>query len=151
MLCPAHSDREQSLSVSVDEGRIKWQCFACGKDATARVRLALIREYQIDPGCLPVPAKEKQDILDLIERIVTGDTADHAGVRLRVAAALEGYADLPRGGELERLAARAHVNRVTAYRARKSPPGLQTANTSTYRPGEKPVKPSTSEPRGEVA
>ena len=90
-------------------------------------------------------------MLDLIEQIVTADTADHAGIRLRVAAAIEGYADLPRGGELERIAGRAHVNRVTAYRARKNPPGLQTANTSTYPSGGKPVKPSTSEPRGEVA
>ena len=59
MLCPAHNDREPSLSVSVDDGRIKWQCFACGPGATARVRLALIREYQIDAGCLPMPQRRR--------------------------------------------------------------------------------------------
>lgn len=151
-LCPAHADREPSLSVSLEDGRVKWQCFACGREATARVRLALIREYGIQAGCLPLPAKEKQDILDLIEQILTADTADHAGVRLRAIAALEGLASLPRGGELERIACRAHVNRVTAYRARKNPPPeVKGANPGSYSPAEKVVKPRRSRHPPEVA
>jgi hypothetical protein len=139
MLCPAHSDREPSLSISVDDGRIKWQCLACGSDATAKVRLALIREYGIDPACLPLPAKDKGDILEQVAAIVTGD-CDYAEKVLRVAAALEGYRELPRGGELERIAALAGVARRSAYRARKAAPGLQAANTRSYAPAENPVK-----------
>jgi hypothetical protein len=37
-------------------------------------------------------------------------------------AALEGYADLPRGEELERLAGLAQLSNATAYSARKIPP-----------------------------
>lgn len=139
MLCPAHNDRGPSLSISVDDGRVKWQCFACGKDATAKVRLALIREYGIEPGCLPMPAKEREDILDCITAIVAGD-CDYAEKVLRVAAAIEGYRDLPRGGELERIAALAGVARRSAYRARKATAGLQAANTRSYPPAEIPVK-----------
>lgn len=145
MLCPAHNDREPSLSISVDGDRIKWQCFACGPGATARVRLALIREYRIDPGCLPLPAKEKQDILDRLTEILGAEKTDHAEKVLRAMAALEGYADLPRGAELARIASRAGVGLASAYRARKAGPDFKTANHSSYPSPENPVKPRRSE------
>jgi hypothetical protein len=73
------------------------------------------------------PLTEPGDVLELLRQIVTADTADHAKVRLRAVAALEGYADLPRGEELERLAGLAQLSNATAYSARKVPrPALVT-------------------------
>jgi hypothetical protein len=60
------------------------------------------------------------DLLALLRAILTANTPDHAGVRLRAIAALEGYTELPRGGKLEQLADLVSIHRVTAYRARKS-------------------------------
>lgn len=145
MLCPAHDDTEASLGMSLDGSQLKYHCFAC--QDTAKVRLALIRVYGIEPRCLPLPPKEKQDILNLLEQILTADTADHAGIRLRALAALEGYADLPGGAELARIAVRASVGLASAYRAKKSPPPVTTANPGSYPPEEKAVKQRRSERR----
>lgn len=147
-LCPAHDDGAHSLGVSIgDRQRIIWQCFAgCSR---TRVRAALI-EAGIPSECLPLVTREREDLLDIIRKIVTADTADHAGIRLRILAALEGYADLPRGGELERIAALVRVNRVTAYRARRLPLP-STDNPGSYPPAAKPVKPRRSRERPEVA
>jgi hypothetical protein len=148
-LCPAHDDREHSLGVSVGEQRrVVWQCFAgCTR---TRVRAELVG-LGVPSGCLPLVAREKEDILDVIRQVVTGDTPDHGAVRLRVLAALDGYADLPRGGELDRLAATARVNRATAYRAKKSPPEVKADNTGSYPSEQKPVKSRRSQPPGNVA
>lgn len=148
-LCPVHDDREHSLGVSVGEKRrVVWQCFAgCTR---TRVRAALV-ELGVPSGCLPLVTREKEDILDLIRQIVTADTPDHGAVRLRVVAALEGFTDLPRGAELDRLAERAGVNRATAYRAKKAPPQLATDNPGSYPSEQKPVKSRRSQPPGNVA
>lgn len=116
--CPAHDDHDPSLGVSVADGRVKWNCFAC-RDGQ-RVRMALHRAYGIPLACLPLAAAEKQDILDRLAEILTADTADHAEVRVRAIAALEGHGDLPRGGELARIARLAHTALASAYRARKT-------------------------------
>ena len=116
--CPAHDDSEPSLVFSVVNDQLKYNCFACKN--RQKVRLALIRAG-VPPSCLPFTAAEKEDILDQLYRILTADIADHGNVRLRAAAALEGFRDLPGGSELDRIAALAHVHRATAYRARKSP------------------------------
>lgn len=113
--CPAHDDHEPSLGVSVVDGRLKYNCFAC--DNNAKVRLAMIRAFGINPGCLSLPAKERQDILDRLQDILTAE-ADHAEKVVRAVAALEGYPDLPQGGELARVAALARVGLASAYRAR---------------------------------
>lgn len=149
MLCPAHDDRERSLSVSIgNKGRVIWQCFAgC---AQTRVRAALTAGG-VASGCLSLAGKEREDLLDLLRAILTADTPDHGAVRLRALAALEGYANLPRGGELERIAGLASVNRATAYRARKAAPGVKTANPSSYSPAETSVKSRRSGPPGKVA
>ena len=47
----------------------------------------------------PMPAKE-EDLLDWIDALAAAPTDNHAEVRLRIVAALEGYRELPRGGEL---------------------------------------------------
>ena len=81
------------------------------------------------PARAPAPPERLRQLLgeagevpELLRLIVTADTADHAKVRLRALAALEGYADLPRGEELERLAGLAQLSNATAYSARKIPP-----------------------------
>ena len=139
--CPAHDDGKHSLGISAgDRQRVIWQCFAgCSR---ARVRAELIGKG-VPPGCLPFVGAEKEEMLDLLRVILTADTADHAGVRLRAMAALEGYSGLPRGGELERIAGLTRVNRVTAYRERKKPPP-STDNPGSYTPPRKPVKPRRS-------
>jgi hypothetical protein len=146
-LCPAHDDSTHSLGVSVkDRQRIVWNCFAC--DNNPRVRLALIRVCGIDPGCLRLPRAEREDMLDRLERILTAATDRHADKVLHAMAALEGYQDLPKGAELERIARLADVSRAGAFNARKRPLG-STDNTCSYAPAEKPVKPGRS--RGRAA
>jgi hypothetical protein len=148
-LCPVHDDREHSLGISLgDKQRVTWQCFAgCSR---ARIRAVLV-ERGVPSGCLPLVTREREDVLDLIRQVVTADTPDHGAVRLRVLAALDGYANLPRGGELDRLAAAARVNRATAYRARKSPPEVKADNPGSYSSEQKPVKSRRSQPPGNVA
>ncbi len=148
-LCPAHDDREHSLGVSLgDRQRVTWQCFAgC---ARARIRAVLI-ERGVPSGCLSLVTREREDVLDLIRQVVTADTPDHGAVRLRVLATLEGYADLPRGGDLDRLAEAARVNRATAYRARKTAAQVKGDNPGSYSPEQEPVKPRRSQPPGNVA
>ena len=135
--CPAHDDHEPSLGVSVVDGRLKFNCFVCKN--RQKVRMALHRVYGIDLRCLPLGAAEKQDVLDIIAGLVFADTDSHAEIRLRIAAAMEGYRELPRGGELERIAALASIHAVTAYKIRKSPL-TSTANPGSYTPAGKPVK-----------
>lgn len=148
-LCPAHGDREHSFGISIgDKQRLMWQCFAgCSR---VRIRAVLI-EAGVPSDCLPLVAREKEEILDVILKLVTADTPDHGAVRLRVLAALDGLADLPRGGELDRLAQRARVNRATAYRARKAAPLVKPDNPGSYPLAQKPVKPRRSQPPGNVA
>lgn len=71
----------------------------------------------------------EEDILGLLRRILTAATADHAKVRLQAVAVLEGYVDLPRGYELERLADLSQTGKGTAYKARRMvlPPPPATA------------------------
>jgi hypothetical protein len=144
-LCPAHDDRSHSFSISVsDDGkRLLYRCFAC--ENRRRERLALIHECGISPGCLPTPAREKEELLDYIEGLAAADTDNHAEVRLRIMAALEGYyPDLPRGRELERVAGRSSVSRATAFSVRRRDAPAETDKTSSYPPQQEPVKPRRS-------
>ena len=139
-LCPVHDDREHSFGISLADSarqRLTWNCFAgCTR---TRIRAVLISNGVPD-RCLPLVTKEREDLLTTLRLILSADTADHAGVRLRALAALEGYSDLPRGLELERIAGIGHINRVTAYRARKTPLPPPN-NPGSYTPPRKPVKP----------
>jgi hypothetical protein len=138
-LCPAHDDSTHSLGVSVkDRQRIVWNCFVC--DNQPRVRLALIRVCGIDPGCLRLARAEREDIMEQVLRILTSQTDKHADVRLRALAALEGYRDLPKGAELERIAGLAAVSRGQAFEARKRPL-TSTDNTCSYASANEAVKP----------
>jgi hypothetical protein len=138
-LCPAHDDAAHSLGVSVvDRQRIVWHCFAC--DNQPRVRLALISVCKIDQGCLRLSKAEREDVLDRLRRILTAPTDKHADKVLRAYAALEGYQDLPRGAELERIARLTGVSRGQAFEARKRPLG-SADNTCSYPLAKEPVKP----------
>lgn len=125
VLCPAHDDTEHSLSISIgSRQRIIWHCFAgCTR---LRVRAALIADG-VQPGCLPLPRAERDDIVEQLARILGDGSKDHAVIRLRALAALEGYKDLPRGAELAALAARAGISERTAFSARRA----STDNSST--------------------
>jgi predicted GIY-YIG superfamily endonuclease len=61
-----------------------------------------------------------KDVLDVLWKVLTVDNPDHARVRLWALAALEGRDDLPRGKELERLAALGRMQKTTAYNAKKA-------------------------------
>jgi hypothetical protein len=123
-LCPAHDDHRHSFSIGIgDRGEIAYQCFA-GCDVLG-VRADLIRDG-IHPGCLPVPRARREDLIEQLWQILGSGTKDHAIIRLRIAAALDGRSRLPRGDELAALAARAGISRRTAFNARR---------TSTDNPG----------------
>lgn len=138
--CPAHNDRKPSFGISVRGRRFEWNCFKDCKPE--RIRAALI-ESGVPSGCLPRSAREREDLIDLLQRLAYTDTADHAVIRLHIAAALEGhYVGLPKGGELERVAGLARVSRTVAYEARK------TALPSNHNPVITPVPESLSSRAG---
>lgn len=140
-LCPAHNDRRHSFSIGVtDDGKlIRYQCFVCKN--RRRERLALINECGISERCLPVPAKDAKEVLDYLARLLAAPTDNHAEIRLRAMAALEGYEDLPRGRELERIAGNTSVSAAAAYSYKRRGSPLQPDKTSSYTPSVKPVKP----------
>jgi hypothetical protein len=140
-LCPAHSDRHHSFSIGVS-GDGKWilfQCFVCKN--RRRERLALIKECGISERCLPVPAREVRDLLDFLAALVAAPTDNHAEIRLRIAAAMEGYHDLPRGRELERIAGYTSVSPASAYSYRKRQPPIDPDKTTSYSSNGRSVKP----------
>lgn len=143
-LCPAHPDRRHSFSIGVTEdGRlIRYQCFVCKN--RKRERLALINECGISEKCLPVPAKEAKDLVDYLFRLLAAPTDNHAEIRLRAMAAIEGYEDLPRGKELERIAGTTSVSPAAAYSYKRRGSPLKPDKTSSYTSSVKPVKQSRS-------
>jgi hypothetical protein len=130
-LAPCHEDTTHSLSVSAGVRAVVWCCHACktrlGKDLMlARTRQALI-DARVPERCLPMPADDARDLTEEIRGIVFGGGSRTHGW-LRIAALLQGYDDLPRGTELEALAAECGVSRREAFAARAA--GLQ-ATTGT--------------------
>ena len=115
-LATCHDDHDPSLSVSVLGGRVVWRCFAkCSSD---RARNAMI-ELGVPAGCLIRPAADLGRDMDAIRAIVSGRES-HAHKVLLVAAVLEGYAELPRGRELEALAEASGLTGREAYKARRA-------------------------------
>lgn len=111
--CPAHDDTDPSSGVSIVNDRIVWNCFVCKN--RQKVRMALHRVYGVDLRCLPLAAAEKQDVLDFLADLLAADTKNHAEIRLRALAAIEGHRDLPHGKELGRLAALARISHGAAW------------------------------------
>ena len=145
-LGPCHDDKQPSFAIGLtpDEKHKRHQCFACGD--RARERRALIEVYGIDPGCLPRSAKQKEDLLDYLERLIFCPTMDHAEARLRAAAALTSESrELPEGARLRKLREGVGVSNGAAYKILKRGARVEPTNTSSYRSSEKPVKPRSSE------
>ena len=117
--CPAHDDHDPSLGISVVNDKVVWNCFVCKN--RQKVRMALHRVYGIDLACLPLAASEKQDVLDYLADLLAADTKNHAEIRLRALAAIEGHRGLPRGGELGRLARLARISHGAAWQFLKRP------------------------------
>lgn len=139
-LCPAHTDRHHSFSIGVsdDGARVLFQCFVCKN--RRRERLALIG-CGVPERCLPAPAKEARELLDFITALLAAPTDNHAEIRLRAMAAAEGYEDLPRGKELERIADRTSVSVRAAYSYRKRAAPVKPGKTTSYPSAGVPVKP----------
>jgi hypothetical protein len=121
-LAPCHSDTAHSLSVSVLDERVVWNCFTCkkrlGNDvAQVATRNALIRD-RVPARCLPQPASDAERQLEAVRQIL-GTKGKPAMRLLRIAAVLEGWGALPQGDELADLAASCLISRRTAFEARR--------------------------------
>ncbi len=77
-LCPAHGDRDPSLTLGVRNGRIVWHCFR--KCPQETIRTAMIRAG-VPPGCLPRPRRDPTAVL---EEIVTLACKDMNPVEMRL-------------------------------------------------------------------
>jgi hypothetical protein len=115
--CPAAKHDGRKLQISVGKHkRVIWNCHAgCGELA---VRHALIVGRRISARCLPVSAELSNDIFERLLAIGENGDLRHADARLLMVELLtSGKGRLPRGGDLDRLAARCHVSRSEAYKA----------------------------------
>lgn len=83
-------------------------------------RLAGVRSAERPSMRALLAATKGSDVLDVVWKVLTVDNPDHATVRLWALAALEGRDELPRGKELERLAALGRMRKTTAYNAKKT-------------------------------
>ena len=135
------SQRPASLvRASARHGKqVRENCFVCKNQRRERLRAHLSAALG---RCIPVPAREAGPIC--LAALVAAPTDNHAEIRLRAAAALEGYRDLPRGRELERIAGYTLVSPAAAYSYRKRTPPVNPDKTTSYPPGGKPVKPRRS-------
>ena len=126
-LCPCHSDKDPSLSVSVGRNdRVVWQCFAGCNPLS--IRLALIKAGA-DPGCLIIPRVVQDDLVTLLGRIYSAGMGN-AELRWRVFSAFNGYEGKlpPKGrypGGRRRFAADAGVGRTELY-ATDAGPGFNS-------------------------
>jgi hypothetical protein len=119
-LAPCHDDSTHSLSVSAGrDGAPVWNCFACskrlGRDAAqTRTRSALIRDG-VSPRCLPMTREQVDSMIDEFRIVLHSDLSQVEKV-YRLAALVE-CGEMPRGGELDRLADWCGVSRRAAYKA----------------------------------
>lgn len=115
--CPAAKHDRPKLQISAGKHkRLVWHCHAgCAEMA---VRHALIKQWRISARCLPVSAELSNDIFERLLAIGESGELRHADARLLMVELLtSGKGHLPRGAELDRLAARTHVSRSEAYKA----------------------------------
>jgi len=116
--CPAgeHSGRKLQISVGKHK-RLIWNCHAgCSE---LEVRHALITKRRIPSRCLPLSAETSNDLIERLIAIAENPDLKHADTRLLMAELLtRGKGTLPRGAELDALAARCQVSRSEAYRAK---------------------------------
>lgn len=97
-------------------------------------RLDLLPQKRSDGDLIPALWEEGADIIDQIGRIAASPCRHHALIRLMLVALIDGYRELPAGLELESLAAKARVQRATAYRL------VQMTRAQGLRPMTGPAK-----------
>lgn len=125
-LAPCHPDISHSLSVSWDDGRIVWNCFACkerlgNEKAQIATRNALIKAH-VPSRCLPQSKADAEAQLEAVREII-GTKGKPAQRLFRIAALLGGWGgELPAGDDLEALADSCHVSHATAYDTRRATP-----------------------------
>jgi hypothetical protein len=115
--CPAREHDGRKLQISVGEFKpVIWNCHAgCGE---LDVRHALVRGRRMRPACLPISAEKLNDLLERLTAIAEDGSMRHADKVLHFAEMLtSGKGQLPRGTELDALAARCQVSRSEAYKA----------------------------------
>ena len=115
--CPvrAHDGRKLQISVGKHK-RITWFCHAgCGE---LEVRHALHEQRRIGLACLPISAEKANDVFERLLALAEDGNLRHADKVLHITELLtSGKGHLPRGAELNALAARCGVSRSGAYKA----------------------------------
>lgn len=140
--CPLHDDGHASFTINVGLKRIWYQCHA-GCDELA-VRIVLIGRG-VSPGCLAVSRERSAHVVDLLGEVLTSSEIEDRHKVLLALAYVRGMAGLPRGRELEGLAADTHtVSRASAFRYRRV--GFQPTSGS-YRPSQDQFKDQSSDRR----
>jgi hypothetical protein len=115
--CPAGDHDGRKLQISVGKHkRLIWNCHAgCGE---LDVRHALIDRRMIPAVCLPISAGKMNDLIERLVAIAEDQDLRHADKVLHFTELLtSGKGRLPRGAELDALAARCRVSRSEAYKA----------------------------------
>lgn len=144
-MCPAHSDQRRSMRVSIGRARLYLKCYA-GCDELA-IRDKLIGNGVLD-RCLPVTKQRQASLVEQLLGVVTDPDLDHGHKLLLVTAFIRGRSDLPRGAELEELAASVGLSRSRAFDYRRL--GYNPTSGS-YGPDESSVKPRRSTRKTEPA
>lgn len=111
---PCHDDRKRSLSTGIDDGRKKYNCFAC-KDPH-KTRAALLKKG-IPPECIALPRAARAEITDQVADILTSDLGNAAKVLACGVLVIEGGA-MPKGEMFVKFAARLGLRRSHAYDAK---------------------------------
>ena len=135
-ICPAHGDDRRSLRISVGRTCIYLKCYA-GCDELA-IRDALIRDAGVSARCLPITSQRKANLVDQLTSVAEDPDLDHGHKLLLIAAHLRGMGGLPRGAELEDLAASVGLSRSRAFDYRRE--GAKTLTSGSYGAKETPVK-----------
>lgn len=138
--CPAHDDGHASFTISVGLRCIWYQCH--GNCDQLAVRAALIRQG-VPAECLPVSRERKAELVDQLVGVLASPDIDHGHARMLALALARGMPGLPKGRELEALAAEAGVSRSRAFDYRRET--LQ-ATSRSYTP-KKPEPEHSSSPR----
>jgi hypothetical protein len=115
--CPAREHDGRKLQISVGKHkRLVWNCHAGCTELD--VRHALISKRGIQSACLPISAERLNDLIERLIAIAEDQGLRHADKVLHFAEMLtSGKGQLPRGAELDALAARCRVSRSEAYKA----------------------------------
>jgi hypothetical protein len=115
--CPASEHDGRALQISAGKyKRIIWNCHAGCSELD--VRHGLITKRRISSRCLPLSAEVSADLIEKLIAVGENPELRHADKVLHMMELLtSSKGRLPRGAELDRLAARCGVSRSEAYKA----------------------------------